>query len=361
MALLSKKFERDKFSIYWKVDVEQDGMRLDQFILSHFSTLSREEIKRKIASREVIIINRPTSTKASSKVHSNDEILLAITKTIHEDEYWNNELISLEEAPEVIFEDNELIIISKPPFMSTHPAGRHLFYCATVFFETVPGKTIHSIHRLDRETSGILLLGKDPQTSAALATQFESSLVKKCYFFIAKGPLQTITPNFTANERLDSPYDKDQRIIVEAYPENSNRGKTAQTFFKIIYQEKNYALGLAFPQTGRQHQIRVHAAIHQLPLLGDKLYCGGYELFQRFKDRLASPEDHALMEIPRHALHAIAIKINYKNEERIFITKIPSDLHQWIARNLSIDSSILEGELIQEINAYFSLADKKHP
>ncbi len=301
------------------------------------------------------ILNRQSSGRASTKVHSTDQVLLVIKKTIHEDEYWNNELVDFQETPEIIFEDDNLLIISKPPFMSTHPAGRHLFYCATVFFENIYNKTIHSIHRLDRETSGLLLLGKDSNTSQKLASQFESSLVKKCYFFISKLKFCTpISEEFTANERLDSPYEKDQRVIVEAYPENSTAGKSAQTHFKIIEQIDNYVFGLAFPQSGRQHQIRVHAATHNLPLLGDKLYCGSYELFQRFKDNVATAEDHALMEIPRQALHAIAIKINYKGENKIFITPIPEDLKSWAYENLNhIDLNTIEAKIKHHIENYF--------
>ena len=70
--------------------------------------------------------------------------------------------------PKIIFEDDRLIVISKPPFMSVHPTGRHLFNCATVYFESLLNQTIHPVHRLDRETSGVLLLAKNSSVAKLL-------------------------------------------------------------------------------------------------------------------------------------------------------------------------------------------------
>lgn len=105
---------------------------------------------------------------------------------------------------------------------------------------------------------------------------------------------------------------------------------------------------MAFPQTGRQHQIRVHAKAHGLPLIGDKLYLGSYEMFQRFKDQYASEEDYNLMELPRHALHAIALRIPYKKEEKLFVTKIPHDFVEWIKKNSELDIDKLEEKIKAE-------------
>src|SRR5690606_14188470 len=97
-----------------------------------------------------------------------------------------------------------IIVCSKPPFMITHPAGKHLFYCATVYYESIHNKTIHSIHRLDRETSGLLVLGKNSVASNEISNQFEEGLVKKCYLLIAhKEEIRSTFP-FTANERINN-------------------------------------------------------------------------------------------------------------------------------------------------------------
>ena len=109
-----------------------------------------------------------------------------------------------------------------------------------------------------------------------------------------------------ANERLGTLEETIPRVYNHCFPEDSRQGKHAQTEFIDLYQNENYLIGLAFPKTGRQHQIRSHAAHHGFPLIGDKLYNGDPTVFMRFKDFIATEDDHKLMQIPRHALHAIA-------------------------------------------------------
>jgi 23S rRNA pseudouridine1911/1915/1917 synthase len=285
-------------------------------------------------------------------------VVIRFFKTKYEDEYWKGEKLELQTSPEIVFEDEDLIVISKPAFMSTHPAGRHVFNCATVFFEMKYNKTIHSLHRIDRETSGILMLGKNPKMATEMMVRFEQDDVKKCYLFISKKQSHyNAQSEFIANERMASPDEGLKRVVVESYPEDSNEGKHARTFFYILEDLGDYVIGIACPQTGRQHQIRVHALAHGIPLIGDKLYLGSYEMFQRFKDQLASEADYNLMEIPRHALHAIALKIPYKGSERIFMTKIPRDLKEWIEKktNLSIDS--IEEKISQVVECYYARKD----
>jgi RluA family pseudouridine synthase len=358
MSILSKAYRDDIFEVRHLVDEEHHGVRLDQFIQMYLDSFSREMIKKKIKEKEITIIGRPGTHKPSSVLHHKDEVVIRFYKTSYEDEYWRGEKLALQTAPDIVFEDNDLIVISKPAFMSTHPAGRHVFNCATVFFEMQYDQTIHSLHRIDRETSGILMLGKNPKLANEMMTHFENDDVKKCYLFISR-----INENFDldqkkefiANERMGSPNEGLKRVFVEHYPENSTEGKHASTHFFILERFENYVIGLACPQTGRQHQIRVHALAHGMPLIGDKLYLGSYEMFQRFKDQLADTDDHDHMELPRHALHAIAIKIPYKKEERTFITHIPTDLKNWISKKSNLKIEELESKIVDAINNYYKI------
>tara|TARA_R110000868_G_scaffold164359_17_gene396950 strand:- start:15249 stop:16268 length:1020 start_codon:yes stop_codon:yes gene_type:complete len=335
------------------VDEEHAGMRLDQYMQIHLESWSRQMVKRKIESGDITIEGRPGKIRPSMKLAFRDHVTLVTTKSSHEDEWWNGEKIHLQLDPEIIYEDERLAVISKPAYMATHPTGRHLFNCATVYLEAKTGHTVHSIHRLDRETSGVLLLGKNPQAANLLTKEFEEDRVKKAYFFMAKNLAWNGKDEFWANERLDNAGDGLKRVYIEHFPESDSRGKHAQTFFKILEIQGEYVIGLAFPQTGRQHQIRVHAMAHGLPLVGDKLYLGNFEMFQRFKDLLATKQEHDLMELPRHALHAVGISINYLSERRIFRSHIPKDLRAWIEDKTSIQVSKLEKTIELCLEEYF--------
>jgi 23S rRNA-/tRNA-specific pseudouridylate synthase len=136
--------------------------------------------------------------------------------------------------------------------------------------------------------------------------------------------------------------------MISAYPESSEEGKDAETHFEVILEKDNFVLALAFPLSGRQHQIRVHAACNGYPLLGDKLYNGDSSVFMRFKDFTATAEDHDKMQIPRQALHAVALKLSYPEESmKLFIAPLPLDLTQWIKATLHLSIPEVE-QLIHE-------------
>ncbi len=350
MSDIKKSFTTEKYVISHSVQDEQDGWRLDQFVMKCMPTLSREFLKKKIEKGEVEIGGRKSPHKASVKVHAGERI----TITTHndgmiEEEFWYGEVIPKTEKPTVIFEDNGLLAVNKPPYMITHPAGKNLFYCATVFFETIHKKTIHSIHRLDRETSGVLLLAKNPPTAQQVSILFEEDKVRKCYFFIAHKKENATPFPFTAKERLGRKEGAIPESIMFATPEDSEEGKESETHFESILEKDGYVLALAFPLTGRQHQIRVHAATHGYPLLGDKLYNGDSSVFIRFKDNDATDEDHEKMQIPRQALHAAALKILYKEKPTHFIAPLPKDLTNWISSHLGLRFQEVEKLMEQKI------------
>jgi 23S rRNA pseudouridine1911/1915/1917 synthase len=174
------------FEVRHLVDEEHHGLRLDTFLGLYLDSFSREMIKKKISAKEITVVDRPGTHKPSTILHHRDEVVIRFFKTKYEDEYWKGEKLELQTVPDTVYEDDDLIVISKPAFMSTHPAGRHVFNCATVYFEMKYNQTIHSLHRIDRETSGILMLGKNPKMATEMMIRFEQDDVKKCYLFIAK-------------------------------------------------------------------------------------------------------------------------------------------------------------------------------
>lgn len=356
MSFIDKSFTTERYVVSYPVLQEHDNLRLDQFVMTCMPTLSRQFLKKKIEKGEVVISGRKPPHKSSVKVHYGERV----TVTTHndgmiEDELWQGVPIPRDQAPTTIFEDDGLLVINKPPFMITHPAGKNLFYCATVWYETIYKHTIHSIHRLDRETSGVLMLGKNPKTTQKLSQHFEDDKVKKCYFLIAHKNANSSAFPFTAKERLGRNENAIPEGMIYAHPENSDEGKEAETHFELLIEKNNYVLALAFPITGRQHQIRVHAATHGYPLLGDKLYNGDSSVFMRFKDHNANDEDHAKMQIPRQALHAAALKLPYPDQKQThFIAPLPRDLSDWIEKNLMISHDEVDELIKQKVSVFLT-------
>jgi 23S rRNA pseudouridine1911/1915/1917 synthase len=339
MSQIKKTFGTDMYEVVYPVSLEEDGLRLDQFLSRYFESFSRQNIKKKIVSGDVKISNRPYPHKPSVKVYNGENIKIITKKANLEDEYWNGEKLELQE-PTVIFEDDDIMVINKPPYMATHPTGKHLFNCATVYYGNILKQKMHSIHRLDRETSGCLILGKNPSATQDVTSLFELNKVKKCYFLIAHKKMMNEFP-FTADENLGQKDDYIPRLFVHCFEKNSEDGKVAETKFELIQDLGEYIIVLAFPKTGRQHQIRSHAAHHGFPLLGDKLYNGDPNVFRRFKDLIATKDDHELMQISRHALHAVGISFPYKGIGPV-TAPIPNDLSDWLTENFGVDSHSLD-------------------
>ncbi len=350
MSEIKKSFTTEKYVVTHTVQPEQDGWRLDQFVMKFMPSMSREFLKKKIEKGEVEISGRKPPHKPSVKVHAEEKV----TITTHndgmiEEEFWYGKVIPKTAEPTIIYEDDGLLAVNKPQYMITHPAGKNLFYCATVFYETIYKKTIHSIHRLDRETSGVLLLGKNPKASQQVSQLFEDDLVRKCYFLIAHKKDGATPFPFTAKERMDRKEGAIPDSLMFTFPEDSELGKESETHFECLLEKDGFVLALAFPLTGRQHQIRVHAAAHGYPLLGDKLYNGDPGIFLRFKDNKASDEDHEKMQIPRQALHAAALKLLYKGKPTHFIAPLPKDLTQWMEDKLNLKFAEVEALMEKRI------------
>lgn len=327
MPVIKKKFTLDLYEVIYRVDEWEDNLRLDQLAAKHFLTFSREQIKSKIRKGEIYIIDRPGKMRPSTIVHTHNSIKMLSHKSEELGDYWQNHPIPQDFHPKIIFENEDILVISKPPFMATHPTGRHLFYTATSLMGAKYQQTIHSIHRIDRETSGLLILGKNPRASQIYSDFFAQDLMKKAYLLIAKNSPHKSFP-FWANESLLM---SDERIHMQCVTPEKKHSLSAYTYFEFIAEHQGYLFALAFPFTGRQHQIRAHAQHHHFPLLGDKIYASGLELFSRYKDKTLTHDDYQFLEIPRQALHAFALKFPEEvAHEKILIDEFPKDLQKWM-------------------------------
>ena len=282
-----------------------DGKRIDAYLSSRYQDYSRSVIQKVIDAGAVLINGQPT--KASYKVRVGDVIRA-----------WLPELADDAPTPEdipltIAYEDEAFVVVNKPPGLVTHPAKGnwsgtlvnalqfHFDKLSTVGGAHRPG----IVHRLDRDTSGLLIVAKDDRAHAALARQFEERTIRKEYLAIVSG-----VPSRDADfiERLIGPHPTHREKMAIRLPEDG--GKESVTFYETVERFANHALVRCHPKTGRTHQIRVHLTHIGHPILADKLYAG--------RDRftvgdLLGPDapdaDRVLLD--RQALHAHSLRLTH--------------------------------------------------
>jgi 23S rRNA pseudouridine1911/1915/1917 synthase len=243
--------------------VSISGERLDKY-LAEQCQISRSYVKKLISEGQVTVNSR--SAKASQKLNMGDRIVAEILPP---------STISL--APEaitlrVIYEDNDLIVIDKPAGLVVHPAAGHhsgtlvnaiLAHCPDL--GTIKGTVRPGIvHRLDRDTSGLMMVAKNDAAHASLSRQIKQRSIKKGYLALLVGHL---SPDQGAIEAPIGRHPKDRKRMAVV-----SGGREARTAYKVIEYFDGYTLVEAMPETGRTHQIRVHFAAIGHPIFGDPVY-----------------------------------------------------------------------------------------
>ncbi len=199
----------------------------------------------------------------------------------------------------VLFEDNDYVLINKPPFISTLEDRNDPMNILALAREVLDDPQV--CHRLDKDTSGVLAIAKNPEAYRHLSMQFEHREVTKTYFAVADG-----THHFE-DRLVDAPILKlnDGTVVI------SREGKPAQTVFNTQQVFKNHTLIRCNPVTGRMHQIRIHLALLKAPITGDDVY-GGKPFYissvKRGFNLKKETEEAPLMK--RMALHAFSLKFN---------------------------------------------------
>lgn len=265
---------------------ECEGWRLDHFLKHRIGRLSRTRIQEIIATQ---ISFGDRRARAAACVRAGETIILTRPAPVEPD---------VPRTFEVLLEDPTFLVIDKPAGLPMHTTAK--FWRNTlvaVLRERYPGQHTEICHRIDRETSGVMLIARTPDAGSFLKTAFARRTVKKAYLALCKG----------------SPPDEgivDQPIKLLETPTHlmmgaASDGLTAITRFRVVRRFAGHALVEAAPETGRQHQIRVHLALIGHPLVGDKLYGAGEKYFMEACDRGISAD---LLErfdgLARHALHA---------------------------------------------------------
>ena len=321
-----------------RLPVEQVEIRLDVFLCHFLTWRSRASVQALIREGRVLVdASTPdhphgrgepgVERRAGRKLRHGSRVVVEIPEPLR----LPRGPASSELA--ILYEDPSALAVDKPPMLAVHPGGRHL--TGTLIQRVhahygLQGKARSGrprlCHRIDRETSGVVLIGKDPQAHSALMGQFERREVEKEYLAIVRGV----------------PSEEDGAIDLPLAPARASRiglkmavaldGAPSRTDWTLLSRHRGCALVSCRPTTGRQHQIRVHMDAIGHPLVGDKLYGVDERLFQRQLDGRLSADDLRTLELPRHALHSHRLVFTSpRSGERVeVVSPLPPDLAAWL-------------------------------
>lgn len=288
--------------------------RLDKYLVTLFPDYSRSQLQRLIG-EGFVLVNGCQPGKTGMMLNQNDEI------EINFPEPEPLDLIPENIPLDILYEDLNLLVINKPAGMVVHPSVGHssgtLVHAAlghTPFLDGIGGKMRPGIvHRLDKDTSGIILVAKNDESHQWLQRQFKARDVNKIYIALVDGRPATPTGKVIAPISRD----RGQRKRMAIAPEG--KGKASVTEFQTIQQFENHTLLKVHPVTGRTHQIRIHLASIGIPIAGDTVY-------GRRKQ---------LIDLDRHFLHAseLSIRLPGEKEKTTFRADLPFELSE-VLKNL---------------------------
>ena len=314
----------------FEVKPRTDGKRLDAYLASRFTDYSRRVIQKVIDAEAVLVNDRPV--KASYRVRAGDRVSIRLP-----------ELPATTPEPEdipiaVVYEDEALTVVNKPPGMVTHPAKGNwrgtLVNALQFHYDTLSALAgAHRpgiVHRLDRDTTGLLVVVKDELAHRRLALQFETRQVQKEYLALVRGVPQRDSDYI---ERPIGFHPTSREKMAIRAPEDG--GKAAVTFYEVAERFRDFALVRCQPMTGRTHQIRIHLTHIGHPILADKLYSGRDRitlddiLGPKHRGPVAAAEREQVL-IDRQALHAHRLRFQHplSRMELDLTAPLPEDMER---------------------------------
>jgi 23S rRNA pseudouridine1911/1915/1917 synthase len=323
-----------------RMKASEVDIRLDAFLARYLTWRSRTSIQALIHDGFVLVdASRPdaprglgepvTETRPGRRLRHGSRVVVRIPDALRVPMLGksSDELV-------VLYEDEAVVAVDKPANVPVHPAGRHMTdtliqrvhakYGAG--FELERGGAPRLCHRLDRETSGIVLIGKHPEAHADVMRQFERRRVEKEYLAIVTGVPERDSGTVDAplGPARASRVDLKITVAVDGWP--------ARTDWRVLARHRDCALVSCVPITGRQHQIRVHMQLLGHPLVGDKIYGPDEDLFEKGLDGTLTNAELALLGLPRHALHNHRLAFRSPaTDTRVEVrSELPADMRAWL-------------------------------
>lgn len=315
------------------VDKGQEPLRIDKFIQNRIEGATRSKVQQAIEAGMVLVNDKPT--KANYKVRPLDRLIVYSNRSPE-----SNEIIPENIPLNIVYEDEDVMVINKPPGMVVHPGSGNpngTLVNALAYYlsedkenvvETIPRFGL--VHRIDKNTSGLLVIAKSEKAMTDLAKQFFDHTVNRRYMALVWGDFEedkgTVEAHVGRHQRL--------RKIMDVFPDGEH-GKEAITHYEVL-ERFNYVTLIACKlETGRTHQIRVHMQHIRHPLFNDETYGGDRivkgTVYTKYKQFI----DNCFEVMPRHALHAQTLGFIHPKTRKpmLFESELPADftavLEKW--------------------------------
>lgn len=300
--------------------LEEAGERLDRALAAQLPDFSRSQIQRLIKEGAVLVDGH--RLRASYRLEGGEHVLVTVP------EPTEAELVAQPIPLDVRYEDETLLVVNKPAGMVVHPAPGHpdgtLVNAILAHCPDLPGiggeKRPGIVHRLDKETSGIIAVAKTEHALRHLQKQFKRRTVQKKYLALVEGHPDQPRALIDAPIGRD-PQNRKQMTVIR--PGSGLRARPARTRYEVVARYRAHALLACYPRTGRTHQIRVHLKFIGHPIVGDDVYG-----FRR-----------PTVKLQRHFLHAAALTFKHPNtgEEMTVEAKLPEELQAVLGRQAAVD------------------------
>jgi len=314
-------------------DPGQEPYRIDKFLMDRLPNVTRNKVQQGI--KDGFVKVNGNDVKPNYKVHPEDEIVVALPEPPRE-----SELIPEDIPLNIIYEDDDLLIVNKEAGMVVHPAYNNwsgtLVNALAYHFQQLPTMEGNDgrpglVHRIDKGTSGLLVIAKSEMAMKSLAKQFFDHSIERTYYALIWGTPEakegTIDVNLGRSE-------KDRRVTVAI--EDGSRGRTAVTHYKVLKELRYVSLIQCNLETGRTHQIRAHFKYLGHPLFNDATYGGDRVLKGTQFSKYKAFVENAFKMMPRQALHAKSLGFVHPRTKKFvqFNSELPEDfqnvLNKWV-------------------------------
>lgn len=317
----------------FNADKGQEPFRIDKFLMNRIEGATRNKLQQAINAGLVLVNNK--EVKQNYKVKAYDQIVIYSDLSPE-----SSEIVPQQMDLNIVYEDEDLMVINKPAGLVVHPgsgnySGTLLNGIAYYLQQQNPGISEDTlprfglVHRIDKNTSGLLVLAKRDKAMRHLAKQFYDHTVKRQYLALVWGDMQTDKGTVIAHVGRNLRF----RKLFEAYPEGDH-GKEAITHYEVVERFNYVTLVSCVLETGRTHQIRVHMKHLGHPLFNDDFYGGDKIVKGTIYSKYKQFVDNCFALCPRQALHAKTLGFIHPTTEKdmFFESDLPQDISQVIEK-----------------------------